>query len=176
MPTSIARMLAVVLVITAPVCAAQPAQEPPHPSSPAPQPAAEARLALDRLVAAYERSDVAALRSVLDPGFLGIQRFIDSAQLDFHANRLLRIHFSMPRTTIGPDVVVLQIDWEKRFVDAETFQPGATSGRMTVLMHRTAAGWRLAALHGDSPFALQSAAASSSRSARRARPASGALP
>jgi hypothetical protein len=71
---------------------------------------------------------------------------------------------------------VLQLDWEKRFVDAETFKPRSTSGHVTVLMHRTAAGWRLAALHGASPFELQRIAGSSIPSVRRARIPSAGLP
>jgi hypothetical protein len=176
MNASLASMLAIALVVAASTCTAQPAQEPVRSSSPAQQPAADARWALDQLVAAYERSDVTALRSLLDPGFLSYQRFIDGAQLDFHTNRLLRIHFGIPRTTIGQDVAVLQLDWEKRFVDAETFKPRSTSGRLTILMHRTAAGWRLAALHGESPFELQRAAGSASPPVRRARVPSAGLP
>jgi hypothetical protein len=173
---SIARMLAVALVVAAPVCTAQPAQESPRSSSPAQQPAADAQLALDQLIAAYERSDVTALRSLLDPGFLGYQRFINGAQLDFHTNRLLRIHFGIPRTTTGRDVAVLQLDWEKRFVDAETFKPRSTSGHLTVLLHRTAAGWRLAALHGESPFEMLRAPGSGNPPVRRARSSSAGLP
>jgi hypothetical protein len=144
----IARVSALAFVAIAAMCAAQD----PRDDAPTLRTAAEARLALDGLISAYERADIAAVRALLDPGYLGYQKFIDGAQRDFHASRLVRIHLRTPRMTSGTDVAVLQLDWEKRFMNAETFEPMIATGHVTVLMHRSTAGWRLAALHGESPF------------------------
>jgi len=111
-----------------------------------------ARRAFDDLLRAYEQGDLIGLRARLDPGFIGYQAFLDTAQQDFHALRLIRVHLARPRVTAGPDVAVIQATWEKRFVDAASFRPGLTKGQVTVLMHRTPSGWQLAAIHGDSPF------------------------
>jgi hypothetical protein len=129
-----------------------------------------ARRALDDLTRAYEQADLAGVRALLDPGFIGHQRFLDAVQRDFHALRLIRIHLAQPRVIAGPDVAVIQAGWEKRFLDAATFQPMLVSGQVTVLMHRTRSGWRLAALSGDSPFGTVSARAGSARSRRGATP------
>lgn len=143
----------------------------PHAGEPLPLAEAEhARRAFDDLAHAYERADLAGMRALLDPGFIGHQRFLDAAQRDFHALRLVRIHLAQPRIVAGPDVAVLQVRWEKRFVDAATFQPALISGQVTVLMHRTPSGWRLAALSGESPFATPSPRAGSARSGGSASP------
>jgi hypothetical protein len=141
------------------------------PSAPAqdPVPLAEAdhaRAALSALTRAYEQADLAGVRALLDPGFIGLQHFLDAIQRDFHALRFIRIHLEQPRVIAGPDVAVIQAGWEKRFVDAVTFRPALVSGQVTVLMHRTPSGWRLAALSGDSPFGTVSAPASPVRSRR----------
>jgi hypothetical protein len=143
----------------------------PHAQEPLPLAETEhARRALDDLTRAYERADLARIAALLDPGFIGHQRFLDAVQRDFHALRLVRIHLAQPRIVAGPDVAVIQARWEKRFVDAATFQPALLSGQVTVLMHRTLAGWRLAALSGNSPFATPGARAGSARSGPVASP------
>jgi hypothetical protein len=108
--------------------------------------------AFDAFLRAYEQGDLTGLRARLDPGFIGYQALLDAAQQDFHALRLIRVHLARPRVTAGRDVAVIQTTWEKRFVDAVTFQPGLTTGQITVLMHRMPSGWQLAAVHGQSPF------------------------
>ena len=76
----IARLSALACVVIAAMCAAQE----PRDDTPTLRTAAEARLALDGLISAYERADIAAVRALLDPGYLGYQKFIDGAQRDFH--------------------------------------------------------------------------------------------
>jgi hypothetical protein len=144
---------------------------PLHAQEPLPLTEAEhARRAFEDLVRAYEQADLAGVRALLDPGFIGHQHFLDAAQRDFHALRLIRIHLAQPRVIAGPDVAVIQADWEKRFVDAVTFKPVLSSGQVTVLMHRTPSGWRLAALSGDSPFGTVGFAGGRARSRRSATP------
>jgi len=143
----------------------------PHAEEPLPLAETEhARRAFDDLTRAYERADLAGMRILLDPGFIGHQRFLDAAQRDFHALRLIRIHLAQPRIVAGRDVAVIQAGWEKRFVDAATFRPALLSGQVTVLMHRTPSGWRLAALSGESPFGTLGARAGSARSGGGASP------
>ncbi len=118
----------------------------------APAHARAARRALDELILLYESADLAGLRARLDPGFIGYQRFLDGVQRDFATQRLVRIHLLEPRITAGPDVAAIQVSWEKRFVDSVRFEPQLRSGTMIVLLHRTSAGWQLAAIQGDNPF------------------------
>jgi len=125
--------------------------------------------ALDALLRAYEQGDLAGVRNFLDPGFIGYQLFLDGVQRDLHAQRLIRVHLEQPRITAGVDVAVIQAAWTKRFFDAATFRPELRTGQLTVLMHRTASGWQLGAIHGDSPFVTKPAARSSNSERSGAR-------
>ena len=115
-----------------------------------------ARQALDQIVRAYEVGDLVAVRSLLDPGMIGYQRFIDGVQQDLNSLKQIRIHLLEAQVTSGPDVAAIQTTWEKRFFSVTDSQPGLLSGRTLVLMHRTPTGWRLAAIAGDNPFSRQS--------------------
>lgn len=130
--------------------------------------ASAARQALDELVSLYERGDLAGLRARLDPGFIGYQRFLDGVQRDLAAQRLTRLHLLEPRITAGSDVAAIQVSWEKRFVDSVRFEPQLRTGTMIVLLHRTSAGWQLAAIQGDNPFNTGAGQPLSSSDRRRA--------
>jgi len=120
------------------------------------QEASAARSALDQLVRAYERGDVAAVRSALDPAMIGYQRFLDGVQQDFSALKQIRVHLLEVQVTAGPDVAAIQLAWEKRFFTPTDSRPGLFRGRTLLLMHRAASGWKLAAIAGDDPFSSQS--------------------
>ncbi len=116
-----------------------------------------ASLSLDRFVEAYERNDIATIRSRLDPALIGFQRFIDGVQLDFTRLKQLRLFLKDRQMQCGPDVTVINATWEKRFLELNTFQPGLQTGRMSILLHRNGDQWRLAAVGGDSPFGASAA-------------------
>ncbi|MCW5623423.1 MAG: hypothetical protein KIT73_01735 [Burkholderiales bacterium] len=157
MPRTLVVLLAMVSSLCMPPCArAQSPDARPAPPQNSIADSAEharaARRAFDDVILLYESSDLAGLRSRLDPGFIGHQRFLDGVQRDFAAQRLVRIHLLEPRITAGADVAAIQVSWEKRFVDAQRFEPRLLTGTMIVLMHRTTSGWQLAAIQGDDPF------------------------
>ncbi|MEO8135721.1 MAG: hypothetical protein ABI831_17305 [Betaproteobacteria bacterium] len=130
--------------------------------------ARSARQVLDQIILLYEAADLAGLRARLDPGFIGYQRFLEGVQRDFAAQRLVRIHLLEPRITAGPDVAAIQVSWEKRFVDAVRSEPQLRTGTMIVLLHRTSAGWQLAAIQGDDPFSTAGGRQSTSSDRPRA--------
>lgn len=115
-----------------------------------------AREALDRIIRAYETGDLPTLRGALDASMIGYERFLDGAQNDFNALKQIRIHLFEAQVTAGPDVAAIQTVWEKRFFTVADSRPGLLSGRTLILMHRSANGWKLAAIAGDNLFSSQS--------------------
>lgn len=125
------------------------------------------RDALADFISTFERGDLAALGSRIDPAMLGYANFLDGAALDVNRSKVVRIHLFDTVWQCGPDLVVIQTSWEKRYLDAVTFQPQLTSGRMSVLLFQggertnsertgseriTGQRWRIAAVAGPHPF------------------------
>ncbi len=142
---------------------AGPAQPPVEMPAAAPKPgvasladAQAAQAALDEMIRAYENGNVAMLQSRLDPAMIGYQRFLDGARNDANRLRQIRINLFDTQTTIGPDVAVIQTNWEKRFVGATDFRPGLFSGHSKFLMQRKKSGWSVIAFAGDNLFSSAS--------------------
>lgn len=110
------------------------------------------RETLQQFVDAFERSDMAALAAKLDPAMLGWGAFLDGAALDADRSKLVRIRLFDLAWQCGPDLVVVQASWEKRFLDAVAYRPQLDSGRMSVLLFRATEQWRIAAVAGTHPF------------------------
>lgn len=117
-----------------------------------------ARGALDELIRAYETGDIGLIQSRLDPAMIGYQRFIDGMRRDATGLKQIRLHLFEANVTAGPDVTMIEADWEKRFFGVADFTPGMFRGRSTFLMHRAKEGWRLAAVSGDNPFSSEAGA------------------
>ncbi|MDO9372082.1 MAG: hypothetical protein Q7U07_05770 [Gammaproteobacteria bacterium] len=113
----------------------------------------KAQAAFDKMIRAYEAGDVLQLQSYLDPSMIGYQRLLDGARSDANAFKKLRIHLFNSRVMAGPDVAVIETNWEKRFLGVTDLQAGKHAGRSMVLMHRDKTGWKFAALAGDNLFA-----------------------
>lgn len=112
--------------------------------------------ALNEFISAYETGNVSALRNKLDPTMIGYQRFLDGVVRDTTALKQIRIHLLDTQTLAGPDVAVIQANWEKRFISVSSFKPDLFTGHSTFLFHRGKEGWRIAAFGGDNLFASQS--------------------
>ncbi len=116
----------------------------------------KAREALDELLRAYESGNVSLIQRRLDPAMVGYQVFLDGVRRDVNAYKNLRINLTDTQITAGPDLAVIQVAWEKRFVSSSSFTPGLFTGRSTILMHRDGEHWRLAAVARDNPFSSAS--------------------
>lgn len=115
-----------------------------------------ARNTLDEILRTYESGNLAKFRQHLDPSMVGYQVFVDGVRRDIAAYRNLRINLTDTQITAGPDLAVIQIAWEKRFMSAGDFTPGIFTGRSTVLMHRDGDSWQLSAVALDNPFSSAS--------------------
>jgi len=111
--------------------------------------------ALDQLIHAYETGNVSLIQSSIDPTMMGYQRFLDGVRQDTINYRQIRIHLLNTQIVVGPDVAVIQTDWEKRFLSASGLAPGLFSGHSIFLMHRGESGWQVAGFSGDNLFAGQ---------------------
>lgn len=116
----------------------------------------KAQEALEELVRAYEAGNVGLIRNRLDPAMIGYQRFIDGVIQDSSRLKLIRIHLKDTQVLAGPDVAVIQTNWEKRFLSATGLAPGLFTGHSMFLLHRDNGGWKVAAFGGDNLFASQS--------------------
>ena len=116
----------------------------------------KAQQALDELIRAYETGNSGLIRSRLDPAMIGYQRFIDGVVQDNNRLKQIRIHLSDVQVLAGPDIAVIQANWEKRFLTASGLQPDLNSGHSMFLLHRDQGQWRVAAFGGDNLFSSQS--------------------
>jgi hypothetical protein len=107
---------------------------------------------LDTFINMYEQNNLVGIRNRLDPAMIGFQRFIDGLQQDFARQKQIRLFIKDITLQCGPDITVISMTWEKRFLELNTFEAQLLVGRMTVLMHRSVDLWRLAAVGGESPF------------------------
>ena len=114
---------------------------------------AAARNSFNEFLRAYESGQVNQIRGRLDPAMIGYQRFIDGVTSDVTRLKQMRVLLTDVQMQCGPDVAVFNANWEKRFLDGSTLQPGLHTGRISVLMHRDTAGWRLVSMAGDNLFA-----------------------
>lgn len=110
------------------------------------------RQALDTFVQAYQNNQIFELQNRLDAALVGRQRLLDAMREDQLRLRQIDLRWRDTQIQCGPNVAVLQTTWEKRFLDAQTFQPGKREGRTSLLFHWQGDAWKLAALSGDNPF------------------------
>jgi hypothetical protein len=118
--------------------------------------AKQALKALEEFIRAYESGNMGLIRNTIDPSMIGYQRFMDGVIRDLSTLKQIRIHLSDTQVLAGPDVAVIQTNWEKRFLSVTDFKAGLFSGRSLFLLHRGRQGWRLAAVAGDNVFSSQS--------------------
>lgn len=116
----------------------------------------KAQLALEELIRAYETGNTGLIRSRLDPAMIGYQRFIDGVVQDNNRYKQIRITLSDVQVLAGPDVAVIQANWQKRFLSVSGLQPDLNSGHSMFLLHRDQEQWRVVAFGGDNLFSSQS--------------------
>jgi FecR protein len=119
-------------------------------------PDAPAQQALDALLRAYERGDIAFLQRHIDPAMIGFGVLINDVINDTNAQRQTRIQITDRQMQCGPDVAVIDFAWEKYFLASANFAPVVTRGRGSVLISGLGSGlngqWRISGLVGDSPL------------------------
>ncbi|MBI1889792.1 MAG: FecR domain-containing protein [Burkholderiales bacterium] len=108
--------------------------------------------AFNDFIRAYELGNTALIRSKMDSSMVGYLRFIEGIVQDVNRFKQMRLLLLNTQIQCGPDVTVIQTNWEKRFLDVRNFNPGLFTGRATILLHRDHGDWKFAAVSGDNPF------------------------
>ena len=119
----------------------------------APQLAQGARGALDALLAAYTSGQTQQAETMLDIAMIGRQVLADQMRLSLSQHTQMRMTLRDAQSTVGDDVVLLSVNWEKRFLLLPAQSPGLRTGHAVFMWQRGRDGWRLIGLSGDSPFA-----------------------
>jgi len=109
-------------------------------------------LALEELFRYYETGNVNFIRNRLDPSMIGFQHLLDGIATETNQCKQMRIRLYDTQVQAGPDLAVIQTNWEKRCLMLPAFTPRIDSGFSTFLMHKAKTGWGMAALSGNNPF------------------------
>jgi len=108
--------------------------------------------AMQLLLAAYTSGNETRVESLLEPKMIGYSRVVDGMRDAQSSQRQLRLSLSDTRTQISEHVVLIQTQWEKRYVTNPGRQAVKKNGTCTLVMRPDLSGWRLSALNGDNPF------------------------
>jgi hypothetical protein len=111
-----------------------------------------ALMALEDLFRQYEAGNVNYLRNRLDPSMIGFQQLLDRMASEVFQCKQMRIRLFDTQVQAGPDLAVIQTNWEKRCLMIPAFIPKIDTGTSTFLMHKDKGGWAMSALSGNNPF------------------------
>lgn len=112
----------------------------------------KAALALDEILRAYGMGNVSFIRDHLDPHMIGFQKLLDDIVVETNQCKQLRVRLLDTQIQAGPDLVVIQSNWEKRCLQLPNFTAQLFKGHSTFLMHRQTSGWSVSAISGLSPL------------------------
>jgi len=113
-----------------------------------------ARGALNTLIVAYAGNQPLLAEPMLDEAMIGRQVLLDQMRISLNQQTQIQVSLRDVRSSIGDNVVAVSFSWEKRFLQIPAMTPVLRSGRAIFMWQRTAQGWRLIGISGDSPFAL----------------------
>jgi hypothetical protein len=112
----------------------------------------KATTALDDLFRAYETGNIGVLRKALDPSMIGFQAMLDGIKNEINRCKQMRITLTDTQIQAGPDLAVIQTDWQKRCLLLPNFSPQLQTGHANFLLHREVGGWSLANVTGSNPL------------------------
>lgn len=113
-----------------------------------------ARGALNTLIVAYAGNQPMLAEPMLDEAMIGRQVLLDQMRTSLNQQAQIQVSLRDVRSSIGDNVVAVTFSWEKRFLQIPAMTPVLRSGRAVFMWQRSAQGWRLVGISGDSPFAL----------------------
>ena len=108
---------------------------------------------LEQLFHAYEAGDSISSQSFFDPAMQDMQSLLDNIRDTQSQQKQIHISTSDIRTVAEADSVLIQLNWEKRYLVLVNMMPKLTTGHATFQMKYTSQGWRLAGIGGDNVFA-----------------------
>ena len=119
-------------------------------------PDAPAQRALDSVLRAYERGDVAFIQQRLDPAIIGYGSIINDLMTTNNLQRQTRLQVLNRQMQCAPDVAVINFNWRKTYLSSTNFTPVQEQGRTSVLITDLGAGaagkWSIKGISGDPLF------------------------
>lgn len=114
--------------------------------------ASAAHQALNEMLRTYESGNTVNLQSYFDSSMIGYQKLIDGISVEANNCKQMRINLSNTKTQVGPDLAVIQTNWEKRCLLLPNFKPVVESGQSNFLMHKNLNGWKMTGISGANPL------------------------
>jgi hypothetical protein len=108
---------------------------------------------LERLMHAYQSGDPITIEPFVDPAMIGAQSLLDNIHDTQTQQKQIRIFLKNIQIVAGTGFVVIQANWEKRYLSLPAMTPKLVTGHASFTMSHTAAGWRLIGITGDNIFA-----------------------
>ena len=119
-----------------------------------------AGIAFDELLRAYEAGNTNFIRNRIDVSMIGYQKFIDDIVLENNQCKQMRVRLLDTQLQAGPDLAVIQTNWEKRCLLLPNFTPRLEQGNSTFLLQKGKNGWYLVSLTADNLFTRHAATTS----------------
>lgn len=109
---------------------------------------------LNEFLRAFENGNVGLIQSRLDPSMIGYQQFLDKVRSTTNVEKQIRFNLTDTLVIPGPDVALIETNWERRGLDMPSFNPRLDSGHSSILMHQDNGTWTIGAIAGDNPFSF----------------------
>ena len=107
---------------------------------------------LGELLAAYSAGNTALAETMVLVSMIGRQQLFDAMRASLALQKQIRISLRDPRFANTDSVIIIQTNWDKRYLTLPTLAPKLQSGSSSFVMQKTPDGWRLAGLSGDNIF------------------------
>ncbi len=114
---------------------------------------ADVEKTFNEMISYYESGQIDILRQKLDPQMIGFQNIIDGLTLESKKCKQMRLEFKDKKTSVGPDLAVVQTSWEKRCILIPSMTATQDSGQSSLLLHKGLGKWSVSGIAGASPFA-----------------------
>jgi hypothetical protein len=112
-----------------------------------------AREALEKLIHAYESGEAITVDPYLDPVLVGVQALLENIRDTQMQQRQIRVTLKDVQTAVSANMVIFTAKWEKRYLALPGMTPKLATGKVSLVMSYSAAGWRLSGITGDNLFA-----------------------
>ncbi|MBI1889791.1 MAG: hypothetical protein HYS18_04025 [Burkholderiales bacterium] len=112
-----------------------------------------AQKTLNEIFRAYESGKPFALDAYMDTKMIDYQSVLDAVRDTQNQQKQISVLTKDVQAVGTGDMVMVQLNWEKRYLALPNLTPKLASGQASFQMKLTAKGWRLAGIKGDNVFA-----------------------
>lgn len=109
---------------------------------------------LRSLLKNYADGNTNAAESQIDNRMVGYTTLVAQLRQSSAGQKQIEFNLQPPRYTKAKGVYILNVSWQKRYLDTPNLTPKLLSGQSTFMFQRIDKTWKLSSLSGDNPFAL----------------------